>query len=519
VNFRQSKYLSNNVAQHRLIERVSTAAKLATAFVVVSVTFSTMDLLPPAISAVLGPIDGANTPLAMDPMSHVLDLSELVQKTAPTNTKLPYKKLQEVPNEVPLGFRKAFLRARAEQQKNGSNVFRYIQKGNIKGLTDSQQNGIGPGHGKSSSALEAAIASVSLKHWSQVRLDALNNALGNQSFNNFSISINQRQRKAKLPELTKSQLRNFMDISFWRSPAKGEHDMAKETGDSEYYQLPQLTSSVRASLINIKLKYQQHIVSEAVATYGLTGRPLHDKLTREQHLSEAEAKFVSAHLDAARFVKPENKTQALLRFGSEPYIRPPATTSSKPPGKPPTTVTSSGEPPLLLFTTPDTPSDTFSPPIAPPLAEIADTPSNTFSPPVAPLPLVTPPVTSSDTFPLSLLPLALLPIVIPLVATTHHTSSSNPPWNRPVVVMGPPVAPVSPVVTRAGGGFPNTPQSPPTVDIPPISLAEQPIEQPIYVSVPTVSPVPQPNFILGTVAAGAGLLVIRVKASNRKHRK
>jgi hypothetical protein len=182
------------------------------------------------------------------------------------------------------------------------------------------------------------------------------------------------------------------------------------------------------------LKYQQHIVSEAVATYGLTGRPLHDKLTREQHLSEAEAKFVSAHLDAARFVKPENKTQALLRFGSEPYIRPPATTSSKPPGKPPTTVTSSGEPPLLLFTTPDTPSDTFSPPIAPPLAEIADTPSNTFSPPVAP-------ALSHTTshilryIPLSLLPLALLPIVIPLVATTHHTSSSNPPWNRPVVVM------------------------------------------------------------------------------------
>jgi len=456
VNFRQSKYLSNNVEQdHRPIERLvkpglgfnsfqksrdqkreihynitadailklsretlaSTAAKLATAFVVASVTFSSMDSLP-ATAASLGPIDEATTPLATDFSTHVLDLSELVKNIAPARAKSPSKNIHKVLEQVPLGFRKAFLRARAEKKKNGTNVFRYIQKGNIKGLTDSDKNGIGPGHGKSSSAIEAAIASVSLKHWNQVRFDALNRALGNQSFNNFSSSINQRQKKAGLPELAKSQLRNFMDISFWRTPKKGEHDMAKETGDSEYYQLPKLTPSVRSSLIDIKLNYQKQIVNEAVATYGLTGRRLHDKLTRVQHLSEAEAKFVSAHLDAARFAKPENKTQALLRFGSEPYMRPPKTAYSKPPttvappGKPPTTVTSSGEPPLLLFTTPDTPSDTFTPPVAPPLfVTPPGTPSDTFTPPVAPPPFATPPDTSSDTFPLSLLPLALLPIV------------------------------------------------------------------------------------------------------------
>jgi hypothetical protein len=213
------------------------AANLATASAVALVTFSEMVSLPATATTLL--LDNKDfTP-------HVLNRSFLVASTTPATAQSPLKALGEVPEEVPVGFRKAFLRARAEQKKNGTNVFRYIQKGNIRGLTDSEQNGIGPGHGKSSSALEAVIASSSSRLWKQVRVDALNRALGNKSFNDFSRSINQRQTKAALPELTEFQLHNFMDISFWKAPKKGEPDMARETADSEYYQLPKLTPSVR----------------------------------------------------------------------------------------------------------------------------------------------------------------------------------------------------------------------------------------------------------------------------------
>ncbi len=466
-------------------ETLAYVAALAIASAVAGVTFSGMGLLP-ATAAILSPIGEAITP---SPPSF------LVASTDPATTQPPSEALQK----VPMGFRKEFLRARAEQKKNGTNVFRYIQKGNIRGLTDSEQNGIGPGHGKSSSALEAAIASESLRSWKQVRVEAFERALGNQSFNDFSSSINQLQRKAGLPKLTEPQLRNFMDISFWRAPEKGEPDMARETADSEYYQLPKLTPGVRASLIETKLNYQEQIVNEAVATYGLSERRLHNKLTVSQHLPEAEAKFVSNHLDAVRFARSEDKTQALLRFGSEPYMRPPDTT----PGIPPTTIAP-----------PDTPPVTFTPPVEPPFLVIPPgTPSVALTPPVAPPLLVTPPHTPSVTLtPLLLLPLILLPVVISSGTPPHtHKLSSTPPWNRSVVVMGPPVQVLPPVITeRSGGGFPNTPPSPPTEDIP-ISSTENP---PIYIRAPR--PVPAPSSILGTVAAGAGLLAASVKARSNK---
>lgn len=466
-------------------ETLAYVAALAIASAVAGVTFSGMGLLP-ATAAILSPIGEAITPPSP---------SFLVASTAPATTQSPSEALQKVPEEVPMGFRKEFLRARAEQKKNGTNVFRYIQKGNIRGLTDSEKNGIGPGHGKSSSALEVAIASESLRSWKQVRVDALERALDNQSFNDFSSSINQLQRKAGLPKLTEPQLRNFMDISFWRAPEKGEPDMARETADSEYYQLPKLTPDVRASLIETKLNYQEQIVNEAVATYGLSERRLHNKLTVSQHLPEAEAKFVSNHLDAVRFARSENKTQALLRFGSEPYMRPPDTT----PGTPPTTVA----PPVTL-----------TPPVEPPFLVIPPgTPSVALTPPVAPPLLVIPPDTPSVTLtPLLLLPLILLPVVISSDTPLRtHKLSSTPPWNRSVVVMGPPVQVLPPVITeRSGGGFPNTPPTPPTVDIP-ISSTENP---PIYIPAPR--PVPAPSSILGTVAAGAGLLAASVKARSNK---
>lgn len=454
----------------------------ATASVVATLTFSAVGTLP-TTAASLGPIRTANT----------LFINNEVVHNAIATTSSPSEALQE----VSMGFQDEFLRARAEREKNGISVFRYIQKGNIEGLTDSEQNGIGPGHGKSTSALEVAIASESLRSWEQVRIDALNRTLGNQSFNDFSSSINQQQTKAGLPKLTKPQLRHFMDVSFWRAPKKGEPDMALETGDSEYYQLPKLTPNVRTNLIHTKLNYHEQISNEAVAL-GLTGKHLYDKLTGDQDLFEAEAKFVSDHLDAVRFARPENKTQALLRLGSEPYIQPPATKTDTPP----VTLTPLGA-------APKTPPVTLTPPETPP-----NIPPVTLKPPGLPPLIFIPPSTRSATPP-NLPPLVTPPLGLPPLESTPSTSPGLPPltntptppntptWNRPLVVIGPALIGLAlvPLITNRSDedddGFPNTPSDEPR-------------------AVPEPTPVPEPSSILGIVTAGVGLVAAKFKRSEKK---
>ena len=450
--------------------------------------------------------------------------------------------------QVPLGFRDEFQRARAEAQKNRNKVFqfRYIQKGNIEGLTDSDQNGIGPGHGKSTAALEVAIAHKSSRSWQQVRVNALNHALGKQSFNDFSSYINQQQKKAGLPKLTEFQLRNFMDISFWRTPEKGEPDMAKETGDSEYYQLPKLTSSVRANLFNIKLKYQEQIFKEAVFSHDLTGRILYKELVGNQNLLESEAKFVSNHLNDVRFAKSANKTQALLRLGSEPYIQPPV--DAKPgtlpvtfaPVVPPIAIAPSGTPPSILI-----PPNTGSSRILPPILISVDDPStdSSRSPMLLP-PILVPSDTSSDS--------AARPSPLLMLSDTPQR---RPAWNRMVVLVGIPVLALLPAILNGGDddddnsststsspspdsgtgtntlalplteqldGFPNTPPSSSTGSSGEgdgtsrlLTTVDSPILSPEVIDTETAT-IPEPSSILGLVAAGAGLLVARFKKINSK---
>lgn len=82
-----------------------------------------------------------------------------------------------------------------------------------------------------------------------------------------------------------------------------------------------------------------------------------------------------------------------------------------------------------------------------------------------------------------------------------------------------------PMTERSDEGFPNTPPSPPTTELPsqglntPSSLPT--VENPVLsteeaTDVPGAKPIPEPSAILGLAAAGAGLLAAKFKVLSKK---
>ena len=366
-------------------------------------------------------------------------------------------------NEVPLSFQAALAKAR----KRGVRVVRFIQPNGIYGLSDSK-DGIGPGHGKATSAIERALSLVTNRSWHTVRQDAFQRALGKISFNSFKSEVNQAQRIAGFPELTAAQLRNFVDISFWKRPKPGEPDMAAQVLDSELYQLPRLAPGLRSRLIDLKLQYYEQIIGEAQKVFP-NGSKLKEHLEGSLGLTKEESKFVLKQYRKAAWALDEDQDLALFRFGSEPYFSPPVSA-----------------PPLAV-----SPPKVLSPPKA--------TPPLVPSSPVVPPDILEPPEVNLIEFPPDVAspPFGEQPPIPPVLVPPTPPESQTPPWNRLVLLLAIPAIGLAayelsnhgnhkhghpvPDNEREGGGFPNAPpeQELPNTPIVPVSVTPEALGSPV----------------------------------------
>lgn len=376
-------------------------------------------------------------------------------------------------NKVPLGFQDAVVKAR----KRGVRVVRFIQPNGIRGLSDSK-DGIGPGHGKATSAIERALSLMTGRSWATVRQDTFQRALGTISFNTFESEVNQAQRIAGFPELTAAQLHNFIDVSFWKRPKQGEPDMAKQVLDSELYQLPRLAPGLRSRLIDLKLRYYEQTIREAQKVFPSNSQ-LKEHLEGTLGLTKEESKFVLKPYKKAAWASDEDKHLALFRFGSEPYFSSPVSA-----------------PPLAVWP-PKVPSPPKStPPLVP-----------SVKPPIVPPDVLPPTEVHLVEFPpeAATPPGGEQPPAAPVLVPSTPFESQTPPWNRLVLLLAVPAiglaayelsnhgnhkhGPSAPDTEREGGGFPNTPpkQELPSIPTVPVSMTPEALSFPVVPSASVTS--------------------------------